>query len=165
MFLESCDASPMTVAELNDDFRDMFTCLIEQGVDYVVVGAHALAMHGIPRATGDIDILVRPSADNAARVVRALERFGAPLEAHGIAASDFEREGNVYQVGLPPRRIDLLTSITGVDIEDAFRTRVEASVGALRLQFIGRAALLQNKRATDRPKDRADVIELEKLGR
>ncbi len=152
----------MATAELNDDFRDMFSCLEEAGVEYVVVGAHALAAHGVPRATGDIDILIRPSADNAQRVMKALEHFGAPIVSHGVNAADFERPGNVYQVGLPPRRIDLLTEISGVTIDEAFSTRMFAKVGPLSLPMLGREALLRNKRAAGRPKDLADVLELER---
>lgn len=148
--------------ELNDDFRDMFACLEEAQVEYIVVGAHALAAHGIPRATGDIDILVRPSAENSIRVMSALERFGAPVRSHGVTAADFARPGNVYQIGLPPRRIDLLTEISGVPTERVFATRMIAQVGSLSLPFIGREALLENKRAAGRPKDLADVMELER---
>ncbi len=153
----------MAVAELNEDFRDFFECLEHEHVEYVVVGAHALAWHGLPRATGDIDVLVRPTDENAHRVVAALLRFGAPLADHGVTQVDFATSGNVYQIGLPPRRIDLLTELTGVATDDVFSTRVTARVGALTLPFIGRRALLDNKRATARPKDLADVIELERL--
>jgi len=148
--------------ELNDDFRDMFECLEDAQVEYVVVGAHALAAHGFPRATGDIDILVRPSVENAVRVMAALERFGTPVRSHGVTGADFTNPGNVYQIGLPPRRIDLLTEISGVATERVFATRMIAQVGSLSLPMIGREALLENKRASGRPKDLADVAELER---
>ena len=148
--------------ELNDDFRDVLGELIEAGVDFVVVGAHALAAHGLPRATGDIDILVRPSPDNAARVVAALTKFGAPLQAHGVGAKDFERPGTVYQMGLPPRRIDVLTEISGVSFERAWDTRVPVEVDGIELPFLGRDALVENKRATGRDKDLVDVKALTK---
>jgi hypothetical protein len=144
-------------AELNEDFRDMLACLGAARVEFVIVGAHALAAHGLPRATGDIDVLVRPSAENAARVMEALAAFGAPTEAHGIRAADFEIPGQVYQLGVPPRRIDLLTAIDGVTFEDAFASRIEAAVGGLVLPFLGRNALIANKRAAGRPKDLVDV--------
>ena len=92
----------------------MLLCLQRASVEFVLVGAHALAAHGIARATGDIDIFVRPSPDNAVRVVQALVDFGAPIAAHNIGTHDFTVPGTVYQIGLPPRRIDLLTEISGV---------------------------------------------------
>lgn len=94
---------------LNEDFREMLAALLKARVEFVLVGAHALAAHGLPRATGDIDIFVRPSDDNARRLIEALTDFGAPIAAHNIKASDFAVPGNVYQIGLPPRRIDILT--------------------------------------------------------
>ena len=148
--------------QLNDDFRDMLGCLIASGAEFVIVGAHALAAHGLPRATGDIDILVRPSVENAARVMRALHDFGAPVAAHGTTASDFEVAGQVYQLGVPPRRIDLLTAIDGVSYDEAHASRVVVAVGGLTLPFLGRDALIANKRAAGRPKDLVDVGELTK---
>lgn len=144
-------------AQLNDDFRDMLEALVGCKVDFVIVGAHALAAHGLPRATGDIDILVRPTEDNAQRVIQALERFGAPLPAHGVTHKDFTTPGQVYQLGLPPRRIDLLTKISGVSFAEAWRTRVPTHIGGLEVAVLGRAALLKNKRAAGRDKDLADI--------
>ena len=148
-------------AGLNEDFLDLLRALDGARADYVVVGAYALAVHGIPRATGDIDILVRPAADNAARVHAALLRFGAPLAAHGIEAAAFETPDVVYQLGLPPRRIDLLTSISGVAFEEAIGTAVVLEIAGLRVPFLGREALLRNKRAAGRDKDLLDVKLLE----
>lgn len=105
--------------ELNEDFIDMLASLDEHEVDFIIVGAYALAVHGFPRATGDIDVLVRATTTNSERVFRALIAFGAPVESHGVGKDDFARTGNVYQVGLPPRRIDLLTSISGVSFDEA----------------------------------------------
>lgn len=153
----------MAQPELNEDFRDMLRCLSAESVDFVVVGAFALAAHGIPRATGDIDILVRPSAHGAERVMRALRAFGAPLEAHGLRADDFSQPGMVYQLGLPPCRIDLLTYIDGVDFDEAWTSRVNATLGDLTVPVIGRDALLKNKRAAGREKDLVDVHALEQL--
>ena len=147
----------MSEPALNDDFVDMLRALGAAGVEFVVVGAHALAAHGLPRATGDIDVLVRPSAENADRVMRALVDFGAPIEAHGISTRDFATGGTVYQIGLPPRRIDILTEISGVSFEEAWATRLTADVGGLRLSFLGRDALIQNKLASGRDKDLLDV--------
>lgn len=151
----------MTAAALNDDFCDMLDALTQADVEFLVVGAHALAAHGLPRATGDLDIWVRPSPDNAARVLTALETFGAPVSAHGVRLSDLETPGNVYQIGVPPRRIDLLTAITGVSFDDAWRDCIHVSVAGRTFRALGREALLANKRATGRPKDLADVAALE----
>jgi hypothetical protein len=148
-------------AGLNEDFLDLLRALDAEKAEYVVVGAHALAVHGIPRATGDIDLFVRPSAGNAARVHRALLRFGAPLAAHAVTPAEFEQPEVVYQLGLPPRRIDLLTSISGVDFDEALRTAVVLEIAGLRVPFLGREALLTNKRAAGRDKDLLDVKLLE----
>lgn len=144
---------------LNPDFRDMLSALSEHEVDYMVVGAYALAFHGLPRATGDIDIWVRCSPENASRVRAALEAFGAPLA--GIAAEDFEEPGNIVQVGVAPRRIDILTSIDGVAFDDAAGSRNTASIDGILVPIIGRQQLIANKRAAGRPQDIADLAWLE----
>ncbi|HEV8241508.1 MAG TPA: hypothetical protein VGS57_19255 [Thermoanaerobaculia bacterium] len=141
----------------NDDFVDLLRALLQSGVEFVVVGAHAMAVHGVPRATGDLDLVVRPTTENARRLVAALRAFGAPLEAHGVGERDFSSPGAVYQIGLPPRRIDLLTSLTGVSFDDAWAGRVEIHVADFTVPFLGRDALLHNKRATARDKDLADL--------
>jgi hypothetical protein len=141
----------------NDDFLDLLRALTETGAEFIVVGAHAMAVHGVPRATGDLDVVVRASADNAARVLAALRAFGAPVDAHGVAAADFSAAGTVYQLGLPPRRIDLLTSLSGVSFDEAWSTRVELEVAGLRVPFLGRDALVRNKQATGRAKDLLDL--------
>ena len=92
----------MTLEGLNEDFRDLLVLLADAGAEFLVVGAYALAFHGAPRASGDIDLFVRASPGNAARVFAALARFGAPLEAAGMTPADFARPGVVYQIGLPP---------------------------------------------------------------
>ena len=143
--------------EFNDDFRDALRELLEAQAEFVVVGAHAVAAHGVPRATGDIDILVRPTADNAERVTRALKQFGAPLDAHGVETQDFSKPGTVYQMGLPPRRIDILTEISGVSFDRAWDTRISVELGGMQIPVLGRDALLENKRATGRDKDLLDV--------
>src|SRR5688572_10331975 len=113
----------MRLEGLNDDFRDLVMLFADQGVEFVIVGAYALAFHGAPRASGDIDVYVRPSAANATKVHDALLAFGAPLAAHGVVASDFARAGSVYQMGLPPRRIDVLTEISGLDFDEVWASR------------------------------------------
>ena len=145
---------------MNRDFAEMLSALFEAGADFLIVGAHALAAHGIPRATGDLDIWVRPTAENAARVLSALRRFGAPL--HDLSLEDLSRPDVVFQIGLPPYRIDLLTSISGVSFDEAWTGRLVAEVDRQPLPFIGREELLRNKRAAGRPKDIADAAELSK---
>jgi hypothetical protein len=152
----------MATSDLNDDFRDLLACLRDSEVDYIIVGAHALAAHGLPRATGDLDVLVRPDHINASRVYRALAEFGAPLAAHQVTEADLAVPGTVYQIGLPPRRIDILTQISGVAFDDAWASRIEVEVEGHLLPFLGRDALIRNKRAAARPKDLADVEALER---
>lgn len=148
--------------DFNDDFRDLLACLREAHVDYVIVGAHALAAHQLPRATGDLDVLVRPTDDNARRVFHALATFGAPLTAHGVRTADFATPGTVYQLGLPPRRIDVLTSISGVTFDEAWAGRIVVDLHGERMPVLGRDELIRNKRAAGRPKDLADVVALER---
>ncbi len=143
--------------ELFDDFRDMLLELAAAGVEHLVVGGHAVAAHGVVRGTLDIDIFVRPSDENAKRVVTALRAWGAPLENHGVTAADFAKPGTVYQLGLPPRRIDILTAIDGVSLDEASEDTVTVSSGSLEFPVIGRRALIANKRASGRHKDLGDV--------
>jgi hypothetical protein len=154
----------MTLEGLNEDFRDLLVLLADASVEFVIVGAYALAFHGAPRASGDIDLFVRPSPDNARRVFDALARFGAPLTAAGVTADDFTQPGTVYQVGLPPRRIDVLTEISGVTFDEAWASRVTAEVEGRTVAFIGRDALVRNKEASGRLKDAADVARLRNPG-
>lgn len=150
---------------LSEDGLDLLLDLQEAGVRFLVVGGHALAVHGLSRATVDLDIFVEPSAENAAQLLKALRAFGAPLKTHGVTQADFEHEGTVYQMGLPPNRIDLITMIDGVTFEQAWTGRVEAAVDNTVVPFIGFEDLLQNKRAAGRPKDLADVDALLRLRR
>jgi hypothetical protein len=144
---------------LQRDFVEMLSALSDEAAEHLVVGAHALAVHGHPRATGDLDILVRPSSENAPRVLAALRRFGAPLL--DLTEEDLAQPETVFQVGVPPTRIDLMTSIDGVSFDEAWESHVEREVDGIRVLFLGREALLRNKRATGRPQDLADVARLE----
>ncbi len=145
---------------MNRDFVEMLSALSEAGADYLVVGAHALAAHGVPRATGDLDIWVRPTRDNAERVWAALERFGAPLDE--LALADLHSPDVVFQIGVAPNRVDLLTSITGVTFDEAWPDRIHVQLSGLEVPTIGREALIRNKRAVGRPRDMADIAELER---
>jgi hypothetical protein len=130
----------------------------------LIVGGYAVAAHGRPRATKDLDVWVEASPENAPRVMQALRAFGAPL--HGLTERDLETPEVGLQIGVPPQRIDVLTRVSGISFEDAWPNRVAVAVAPdLRLPFVGLADLLRNKRAAGRPQDVADVAALERLGR
>lgn len=140
---------------MNEDFVELLRAFAAADVRFLIVGAYALALHGRPRATGDLDIWVEPSAENAARVMRALAAFGVPLTE--ITEADFARPGVVYQIGVPPGRVDILTELTGVSFADAWPDRLRRPFGNIDADFIGRDAFLRNKRALGRPKDLGDI--------
>ncbi len=149
---------------MNRDFLDLLEALRAEGARFLVIGAHALAAHGLPRATGDLDVWVALDPANASRVYRALVAFGAPVDALNVSPSDFETRGRVVQIGNPPFRIDILTEISGVDFEEAWTSRLIAPVGEMELPFLGRESLIKNKIASGRPKDLADVSTLQGKG-
>lgn len=153
----------MTRPDVHEEFEELLGCLREEGCEFLVVGAHALAAHGSPRATGDLHVFVRPSDDNAERVVRALARFGAPLGAHGVTVDDFRTEGAVYQMGLPPRRIDIFTQLSGVTFDEAADHAPTGHLGEQVVRYIGLDAMIRNKRASGRLKDLADAAVLEEI--
>ena len=144
---------------LSRDFRDILSAFSDAGVEYLLVGAYALSAHGLLRATGDIDLWVRPTAENAGRVHRALMAFGVPAEQ--VSAEDFTRPGSVVQLGVPPLRIDILTSISGVEFPEAWEARTAVELDGVNVPVLSRAHLVVNKRAADRPKDRLDLRWLE----
>ena len=143
---------------MNEDFLDLLRALSDADVRFLIVGAYALAHHGRPRATGDLDVWVQPDAANARRMMTALQVFGAPLT--DIVEQDFARPGAVFQIGVPPRRVDILTDLTGITFEEAWPQRERGSFGALQVDFLGREALIRNKRATGRKQDLADIEDL-----
>lgn len=142
---------------MSDDFRDLLLELRRSGARFLVVGAHALAAHGVPRVTGDLDVWVEPTPANAARVATALAQFGAPLEALGIGQTDFTQPDRVVQIGLPPYRVDLLTSISGVQFEQGWVDRLPGTLFGTEVDFLGRASFIKNKRASGRDKDLRDI--------
>ena len=150
--------------ELFEDFRDLLIELADAHAEFAVVGGHAVAFHGHPRATKDLDVLVRPSHDNAARVYRALAAFGAPLHAFEVSEADFASYAGVLQLGVPPRRIDVIVRADGISFDDAVAAGDAFTLEGRRIPVIGRDALLANKRASGRAQDRADVEALERLG-
>jgi len=146
--------------KLQTDLREFIELLNSRRVEFVVVGGHAVAFHGNPRYTGDIDFLVGQDARNSERLADVLREFGFGE----VAADTFTAADRVIQLGRPPNRIDLLTTISGVSFEEAWGSRVPAELDGLPVTFLGRDALLKNKRASGRPKDLADVDELERRG-
>ncbi len=144
---------------MNRDFAEMLSALSEAGARFLIVGAHALAAHGAPRATGDLDIWVSPTPANARRVMQALTAFGAPL--HDLTLDDLTRSDTVFQIGVPPSRVDILTGVSGVQFDDAWLRRMPLDVEGAAVSVISREDFIRNKRATGRPKDLADIEALE----
>ncbi len=145
--------------KLQRDLREFIGLLNAHSVDFVVMGGHAVAFHGYPRFTGDIDFLVRPSETNASRLVAVLKSFGFPDA--DVLRDGFSKPGIVLQLGAPPNRIDLLTSVSGVDFDRVWRTSVMSEIDGQPARFPAKAVLLENKRAAGRTKDLADVEELD----
>ncbi len=143
---------------LNPDYKEMLSALSAAGAEYLLVGAQAVAVHGQPRATGDLDLWVRPSRDNAAKVMSALTRFGAPIG--DLTVTELEKPGLVVQIGVEPCRIDIHTAIEGVEFEPAWRNRKVVELEGLTVNCLGREELIANKRAVGRPKDLADLAAL-----
>ena len=141
--------------EVQQDFRDLFALFNTHKVEYVVVGAYALAFHGAPRFTGDMDILVRPGVRNARRIVAALAEFG--FASLGLTVEDFKKTARVVQLGVAPVRIDLVTSLTGVSWTAAAAGCRPGKYGDLRVRFLGKKEFVRNKRAIGRSKDLADI--------
>jgi len=144
--------------ELDEDFSEFVALLARHDVRYMIVGGYALAAHGLPRATGDLDAWVWTDADNASRLLAALDDFG--FGGIGIAHADLTSPDCVVQLGYPPYRIDLLTRITGVDFDEAWSRHIDVVLAGVIVPFIGREDLIANKRATGRPQDVADVQRL-----
>ena len=145
---------------MNRDFRDLLAEFNARNVEYLVVGAHALAAHGHVRATKDLDVWVRPELENASRVLAALTAFGAPL--HDLTATDLATRGTVFQIGVAPIRIDVITAIDGVDFSKAWASRVEAPFADQVVPILSREDLIANKRAAGREQDLLDVKWLER---
>lgn len=146
---------------LNEDYREMLQYLADEKVKFLLVGAYALAAHGYPRATMDIDIWVMPSPDNAAAVLCALRRFGAPL--HDLTPADLQKDDTIFQIGVAPRRIDIITGASGLKFEEAFAHAIEVFIEGIPVHIPSLDDLIRNKRATGRTKDLADVEALEFL--
>jgi predicted nucleotidyltransferase len=145
------------VIELPEDFRDLLIELADKGAEFVLVGGHAVAFHGHPRATKDMDVLIRANPSNAERVYKALAAFGAPLQNFDVSAKDFATYDGMLQIGLPPRRVDIINRADGISFEEAVAEGSSFTLEGRRIPVIGRAALIKNKRAAGRAQDAADV--------
>ena len=146
---------------LNPDYRDMVECLLREGVDFMLVGGYAVALHGWPRTTFDIDFWIMANPQNAKAVMRAITSFGAPLM--GLTEADFHKPGMVFQIGTEPQRIDIISAVDGLDYADAALRAVTMNVDGLEIKVVSLDDLIVNKRASGRPKDIADAVMLEKL--
>ncbi len=141
--------------ETQPDFRELLALFNAHHVESMIIGGYALAFHGAPRFTGELDLLVKPDAANAQPILAALEAFG--FSSVGLTPSDFERPDQVVQLGVPPVRIDLITSITGVSWDEAFAGKTAGRYGDIPVDYIGREQFITNKRAAGRQKDMADL--------
>jgi hypothetical protein len=144
------------------DFRDLCSLLNEEKIDYLIVGGYAVAFHGAPRATGDLDILIRPEQEHVVRLLSVIERFGFPTA--GVTPQFLLAYGKILQLGRVPVQIHVMTSITGVDWNEAWGSRQQGVYGGVPVLFIGLSALLANKTAAARPKDVADIKALRRKG-
>jgi aminoglycoside-2''-adenylyltransferase len=152
-----------SVAKLPQDFTDLLVELRQTNAEFLLVGGWAVILYGHVRATDDMDIFVRPSTQNSERVFAALEAFGAPLQAHGVAPGHFAKEGDAYRFGIAPLKIEVLTKISGVSFDEALLGSRTFDLEGNPIPYIGKAALIANKKAAGRHKDLADVEELERL--
>jgi hypothetical protein len=143
---------------LNPDYKEMLSAFCDEGVEFLVVGAYAMAAHGVPRATGDIDLWIARTPENSRSVLRALVRFGAPV--HEWKAEDFQVPDMVFQLGVEPRRIDILTSIEGIEFAEAWPHRVFLKLDGLSVPVLSVSDLVRNKETAARPQDLADVARL-----
>ena len=146
---------------LNDDYKDMLLALSHERAEFLLVGAYALAAHGYPRATVDIDFWVRPSIENSEAVMRAINAFGAP--PLNLTLSDLQKDDTVFQIGVAPKRIDIITSLSGLEFDDAYKNSIEVELEGIQLRIPSIPDMIRNKRATGRVKDSADANALEEL--
>jgi hypothetical protein len=151
------------LAKLPQDFSDLLIELCEAHAEFLLVGGWAVILYGHVRATDDMDVFVRPTASNSERVFAALEAFGAPLRAHAVLPGHFAKEGDAYRFGIAPLKIEVLTKISGVSFDDALQGAKTFELDGRRIPYIGKSALIANKRSAGRHKDLADVEELERL--
>ena len=144
--------------KLPGEFSEFIESLNSESVKYVLVGGYAVAYHGHPRYTGDIDFFVEPSPENARRIVNALRQYG--LGGFGLTEQDFVQGDRIIQLGVPPRRIDLITGLSGVSFEEAWNSKLEVPLGGVQAYVVSREVLMKNKAAAGRAKDKADIEEM-----
>ncbi len=140
---------------LNEDYKDILRILLKNEVRFLVVGAYAMGVYGYVRATGDMDIWVEASPENAIKVYNSVVEFGAPVS--DVSPEDFAQDSIVFQIGVYPRRIDILTSIDGVDFVEAYQNRNVVEIDGLPIPFISKTHLIKNKSASGRDKDKVDL--------
>ena len=140
---------------LNEDYREMLEILLKNEVEFLVVGAYAMGLYGYPRATGDFDLWVGASVENSRKVYKSLSEFGAPLESLG--EESFAEKGVIFQIGIAPRRIDIITHIDGVVFEEAYSTKEIIEIDGVKTPFLSKENLIRNKESTGREKDKLDV--------
>lgn len=145
---------------LNEDYKEILQSLLRNKVRFLIVGAYAMGVYGYPRATGDFDIWVDASIENSKKIYQSLSEFGAPLS--NITEKTFVKKGVIFQIGVAPRRIDILTHIDGVIFEEAYKARKTIEIEGLRLPFLSKENLIKNKQSTGREKDKLDVAYLKK---
>ncbi len=155
------NTSESNIMEIQSDYKELFECFNAHKVQYMIVGSYALAFHGAPRYTGDIDVYVKPDQKNAVSIIKALDDFG--FASLGLVTADFEWPDKVVQLGVSPIRIDLMTSISGMDWETAFKGSENGYYGDVPVKYIGRREFVANKRASGRQKDLADIEALDEL--
>lgn len=145
---------------LNEDYKEMLQILLSNEVKFLIVGAYAMGAQGYPRATGDFDIWVEPSSENSKNVYNSLAEFGAPLEQ--INTETFTEKGIIFQIGIVPRRIDILTFIDGVEFDKAYQDKKNIEIEGIAIPFLSKKDLIKNKEATGREKDKLDAAYLKK---
>ena len=148
---------------LNEDYKEMLQILLDNEIKFLIVGAYAMGIYGYPRATGDIDIWVLTSAENSDKIFKALKQFGAPVQQ--INDKTFTEQGIIFQIGIAPRRIDIITQIDGVDFDKAYENRQEIVIENMRIPVVSREDLINNKESTGREKDALDAKELRKINK
>ena len=146
---------------LNEDYREMLQLLLRNEVKFLVVGAYAMAAYGYPRATGDFDIWVDTTLENSQRIYKSVSDFGAPLAE--ITERTFTEKGIVFQIGVAPRRIDIITHIDGVEFHNAYQDKEEVEIENMKIPFLSKSNLIKNKKSTGREKDKIDIIYLTEL--
>jgi hypothetical protein len=146
---------------LNKDYRDILLALNAEKVDFILVGAYALAAHGYPRSTMDIDIWISPSPDNSQSVLKALKQFGAPL--HDLNENDLQRPDTIFQIGVAPRRIDIITGLSGLKFSEAVKNVIKTTIDGVKINILSIDDLIHNKIASGRPKDLLDAEMLKSM--